>query len=154
MSLVKINKVNILNNPAKFTDDLELEVTFDVVENLEDDLEWKLIYVASGTNEAYDQILDTVSVGPVEAGLNQFSLKCAAPDPSKILNEDIIGPSALLLVCSYKGQKFVQVGYYLNNEYVDENLKFNPPANPVIESIERNIAVDQPRVTTYQIDWK
>lgn len=36
MSLVKINKVNILNNPAKFTDDLELEVTFDVVENLED----------------------------------------------------------------------------------------------------------------------
>lgn len=36
MSLVKINSVKIANNPAKYTDDIELEVSFDVVEDLEE----------------------------------------------------------------------------------------------------------------------
>ena len=32
------------------------------------DLEWKIIYVGSAESEEYDQVLDSVLVGPVPAG--------------------------------------------------------------------------------------
>ena len=36
------------------------------------DLEWKLIYVGSAESEKYDQILDSVLVGPVYPGQYRF----------------------------------------------------------------------------------
>ena len=36
------------------------------------DLEWKVIYVGSAESAAYDQVLDTVLVGPVPAGRHMF----------------------------------------------------------------------------------
>jgi histone chaperone ASF1 len=38
---------------------------------------------------------------------------------SKIPEEDIIGVTVLLLTCSYQGQEFIRVGYYVSNEYVE-----------------------------------
>ena len=66
MSVVGLLGVNILNNPAKFTDKYEFEITFECHEQLEKgkavfhllwglvlivaDLEWKLTYVGSATS--------------------------------------------------------------------------------------------------------
>ncbi len=36
------------------------------------DLEWKLIYVGSPESEKYDQVLDSVLVGPVAPGSYRF----------------------------------------------------------------------------------
>ena len=36
------------------------------------DLEWKVIYIGSAENEAHDQELDSVLVGPVPVGVNKF----------------------------------------------------------------------------------
>ena len=36
------------------------------------DLEWKIIYVGSAENTDYDQVLDSVLVGPVPAGRHMF----------------------------------------------------------------------------------
>lgn len=36
------------------------------------DLEWKLTYVGSAESEKYDQVLDTVYVGPVAPGQYRF----------------------------------------------------------------------------------
>lgn len=33
----------------------------------------------------------------------------------------------MLLTCSYKYKEFIRVGYYVNNEYNDPELKENPP---------------------------
>jgi len=35
-------------------------------------LEWKIIYVGSAESEEYDQVLDTVYVGPVPEGRHKF----------------------------------------------------------------------------------
>lgn len=57
------------------------------------------------------------------------------PDPCKVLDQDIIGVTVILLTCSYKDREFVRVGYYVNNDYVDSEMKENPPAKPVIEKV-------------------
>lgn len=75
------------------------------------------------------------------------------PDPSKIREEDIIGVTVLLLTCSYLGQEFVRVGYYVNNDYDDEQLREEPPPKLLIDKVQRNILADKPRVTKFPINF-
>lgn len=138
------------------------------------DLEWKIVYVGSAEDEQYDQTLDCIMVGPVPVGVNKFVYQVSpsfpppyqfpnrpspsnpqadAPNHSLIPPTDITGVTVVLLTCSYRGQEFVRVGYYVNNEYDDEALKAEPPATPIIEKLVRNILADKPRVTRFPIKW-
>ncbi|KAK3036532.1 hypothetical protein RJ639_030973 [Escallonia herrerae] len=117
------------------------------------DLEWKLIYVGSAEDETYDQLLESVLVGPVNVGNYRFVFQADPPDPSKIREEDIIGVTVLLLTCSYLGQEFVRVGYYVNNDYDDEQLREEPPQKVLIGKVQRNILTDKPRVTKFPINF-
>ncbi|ROW02462.1 hypothetical protein VMCG_06146 [Cytospora schulzeri] len=153
MSAVTLLGVNILNNPAKFTDNYQFEITFECLEQLEKDLEWKLTYVGSATSDQYDQELDTLLVGPIPIGVNKFIFEADAPDTKRIPDAEVVGVTVVLLSCAYDGREFVRVGYYVNNEYDDEQLQADPPAKPIIEKIRRNILAEKPRVTRFAIKW-
>ena len=84
MSKVQINNVVVLNNPATFASPFQFEITFDCMENLEDDLEWKLTYVGSAESSAHDQVLDTIYVGPVPEGRHMFVFQVGRWDAWKI----------------------------------------------------------------------
>jgi histone chaperone ASF1 len=95
-----------------------------------EDLEWKIIYVGSGIvythniylklyhalfsfpaeSETYDQVLDTVYVGPVPEGRHMFVFQAEPPQPSKIPVADAVGVTVVLLTCSYRSQEFIRVG--------------------------------------------
>ena len=120
------------------------------------DLEWKIIYVGSAESEAYDQILDSVLVGPVPAGrhkfvfqvcnpiktsmivigvawlfmLRQLCMQADPPKPERIPVADAVGVTIVIITCTYHGHEFVRVGYYVNNEYSDAELRENPPEKP------------------------
>lgn len=51
------------------------------------------------------------------------------------------------------GQEFVRVGYYVNNDYDDEQLREEPPPKVLIDRIQRNILADKPRVTKFPINF-
>ena len=38
-----------------------------------------------------------------------------------------MGVTVVLLTCAYRSQEFIRVGYYVNNEYENPELKENPP---------------------------
>jgi histone chaperone ASF1 len=116
-------------------------------------LEWKLTYVGSAESEKYDQILDTVFVGPVAPGQYRFVFQADPPDFSRIPADDVVGVTIILLTCCYREQEFIRVGYYVNNEYAEDALKENPPAQPQIDQLLRNILADKPRVTKFPIEW-
>lgn len=82
-----------------------------------------------------------------------FHIQADPPDPSKIRDEDIIGVTVLLLTCSYLGQEFIRVGYYVNNDYDDEQLREEPPPRVLIDRVQRNILADKPRVTKFPINF-
>ncbi|KAK7955079.1 hypothetical protein PG988_015773 [Apiospora saccharicola] len=151
MSVVSLLGVNILNNPAKFGDKYVFEITFECLEQLEKDLEWKLTYVGSATSDQYDQELDSLLVGPIPVGVNKFVFEAEAPDTKRIPDADVLGVTVVLLTCSYDGREFIRVGYYVNNEYETEELNADPPAKPIIEKIRRNVLADKPRVTRFAI---
>ncbi|KAK9197092.1 hypothetical protein WN943_005226 [Citrus x changshan-huyou] len=153
MSTVNIANVTVLDNPAPFLSPFQFEISYECVTPLKDDLEWKLIYVGSAEDETYDQLLESVLVGPVKIGNYRFVLQADPPHPSKIREEDIIGVTVLLLTCSYLGQEFVRVGYYVNNDYGDEQLREEPPQKVLIDTVQRNILSDKPRVTKFPINF-
>ena len=59
----------------------------------------------------------------------------------------------VLLTCSYNGQEFIRVGYYVNNEYTDPALVENPPSALLLDRVQRSILADQPRITRFPIDF-
>jgi ASF1 like histone chaperone len=81
------------------------------------DLEWKVIYVGSASGPQYDQELEDVVVGPVPVGLSKFVLSTPPPDPKLVPEDDLLGATVVLICCSYKGQEFIRVGYWINNTY-------------------------------------
>ncbi|KAJ8306440.1 hypothetical protein KUTeg_016985 [Tegillarca granosa] len=122
MAKVNICNVRVLDNPSPFLNPFQFEITFECLEDLSEDLEWKIIYVGAAESEEYDQTLDSVLVGPVPGG-------------------------------RHIAKEFIRVGYYVNNEYQDQELKENPPSSPIYSKLERSILATQPRVTRFKIDW-
>ncbi|CAI5941592.1 unnamed protein product [Closterium sp. NIES-64] len=153
MSAVTITQVKVLDNPGPFLSPLRLEISYDCIRPLEDDLEWSIVYVGSANDPAYDQVLESVLVGPVNVGSFRFILEADPPEVSKIAEGEILGVTVLLLTCAYRDQKFIQVGYYVNNEYVDEQLQQEPPPKVVFDKLSRNIWAEKPRVTKFAINW-
>lgn len=61
--------------------------------------------------------------------------------------------TVILIICSYREQEFVRVGYYVNNEYTEEIDPENPPRPVDLSKLQRNILADKPRVTRFAIEW-
>lgn len=155
MSVVNVTNVTVLDNPAPFTNPFQFEITFECLADLPSDLEWKIIYVGSAESEAYDQVLDSILVGPVPVGVSKFVFQADAPNADKIPDGDILGITAVLITCSYRSQEFIRVGYYVNNEYSTPELlaELAPGARPDVRQLTRDIHVDKPRVTRFAINW-
>ncbi|KAJ6926526.1 ASF1-like anti-silencing family protein [Populus alba x Populus x berolinensis] len=75
MSAVNLTNVTVLDNPAPFLSPFQFEISYECLTPLKDDLEWKLIYVGSAEDETYDQLLESVLVGPVNVGNYRFVLQ-------------------------------------------------------------------------------
>jgi len=142
-----------------FRDGFGFEITFECREPGlgEEELEWKLIYVGSAADEKFDQELDSVLVGPVTIGRNQFVFQGPGPDPDKIPEKDLLGVTVLLLTCSYKQREFIRIGYFINNDLAESLAQMEtPPTNirAIVHEMRRNIEnATTPRVTKFNIDW-
>jgi len=153
MSYITVTNVQVLENPTTYRSPFIFEISFDCLHELKEDLEWKIIYVGSAESEKYDQVLDSTLVGPVMVGLNKFVFQTEPPNAAEIPDKDVLGVTVVLITASYKGQEFIRIGYYVNNEYDTEELRLSPPEKHDLTKVVRNILADKPRVTRFQIDW-
>lgn len=148
-----ISNVNVHNNPAKFLSNYTFEIKFECLEQLTQELEFKLVYVGDAKEDKQDQVLDVVVIDAVAPGTYKFVFEAPPPDPKKLPNDADVDVSVILLLALYRNQEFARVGYYVFTEYDDPELRENPPVKVDFEKLNRNIAVDEPRVTTFPIVW-
>lgn len=152
MAKVQLCNITVMDNPSQFLNPFQFEITFECIEELKEgkfpkiwwkaifsnfslDLEWKMIYVGSAESEEYDQVLDSVFVGPIPEGKHMFVFQADPPNVSRIPENDAIGVTVVLLTCSYRAQEFIRVGYFINNEYNDPELKENLPSPPQFDKV-------------------
>ena len=153
MSSINILNIIVQNPEAHFTDPFKFEIVFECLSELKKEIEWKMIYIGSADDEKYDQILDTLEIGPLELGSMKFVFDANAPDYKKIPEGEILGVTAILLCCSYNNQEFFRCGYYLNNIYDNEEMNLNQPEIIQIDHVVRSVLADKPRITRFDIDW-
>ncbi len=91
--------------------------------------------------------------------------QAAAPLASRIPASDFIGVTVILLSCSYNEQEFVRIGYYVNTEFEEGELKSqfdlaqldptvaSPDPSAHVERLVRNVLANKPRVTKFNIKW-
>lgn len=59
-----------------------------------------------------------------------FCAQADAPNTGLIPESDAVGVTVVLITCTYRSQEFIRIGYYVNNEYTDPELRENPPIKP------------------------
>ena len=154
-----MSSVNVLNiipkNPiTKFTEPYSFEIIFEVLSELKNEIEWKMIYITS-ENQKNDQILNEIEIDPPsQLGQMRFEFTGDAPKIEKIPENDVIGVAAILLCCSYNNQEFFRCGYYLNINYDNEEMNINMPEKIAVDHLMRNLLADKPRIVRYEIDWE
>jgi histone chaperone ASF1 len=135
------------------TEHLSFEITLEVNRELEQDLEWKLVYVGSAKSTQHDQVLDSIDIGPLTPSTVKFIFDAPAPDLQKVPPEDRFEVSAIYFSVSYRAQEFVRIGYYMRHEYDCEELQNDPPAELDIRRVTRTMDMANPHVTRYPIKW-
>ena len=50
-------------------------------------------------------------------------------------------------------QEFIRVGYYVSNEYSEDELRESPPEVPILEKLTRVILAESPRVTRFPCEF-
>lgn len=153
MSRVRISNVKLDQPEGRFDEPFHFEITFNCVESIRHDLQWKVIYVGSANSLDQDQTLEDVCVGPVPLGCNCFRLEAPAPDPRRIASADLVGITALLITSSFQGHEFARVGFYVEVSYDTPELAAAPPAAPAYDHLRRRVVIEHPRVTEFSIDW-
>mmetsp|Transcript_4263 Transcript_4263/g.11627 ORF Transcript_4263/g.11627 Transcript_4263/m.11627 type:complete len:235 (+) Transcript_4263:338-1042(+) len=153
MALVNVVNMVVLDNPCNFQNPFQFEITFECLQELQDDLEWKVLYVGSAHDATKDQVLDEILVGPVPVGINKFCLQADAPTVDDL--PEVLGVTVVLVTCCYKEREFCRVGYYVNNELVGHDVERDgPPPSPLpLDRVQRQILADKPRVTKFPIAW-
>ena len=127
MACVNVTNITVLDNPSRFSNPFQFEVSFECLAPLDDDIEWKLIYVGSAESDDHDQVLDEVCVGPMQVGGYKIVFQADAPDPRRIPPHDLIGVTVILLSCYYKEREFIRIGYYVSSEVSAARPFFSPP---------------------------
>ncbi len=98
------------------------------------------MYVGSAYNSSLDQTLDSILVGPIPVGRHQFVFEVDPPDPEKILKEDLVGVTVVLIQALYHSQEFIRIGYYVNNDYKTEEMRNEPPAEPQLKEVSNDLS--------------
>ena len=148
MAAVNITNVVVMDPPGcAFLHPFKFDITFECISPLEDDLEWRVIYVGSAASKEYDQELESFLVGPVPVGVNRFVFEAPPPKPQLFPTPtEIPGVTVVLLSCSYRQQEFVRIGYYCAVDYYLE------PATTEEERLRREqdmpATPDWPRLKT------
>ena len=156
-----MSQINVLNiipkNPiTRFLDPYIFEITFEILSEIKKEIEWKMLYVISDKSEE-DQILGQEKFSPqnqLRIGRNKFEFKGEAPIIEKIPQNDILGASAILLICSYGNNEIFRCGYYLNISFDNEEMDIKIPDIIDANHLIRNLLYEKPRISIPYYEWE
>eukprot|EP00397_Hematodinium_sp_SG-2012_P046335 GEMP01052308.1.p1 GENE.GEMP01052308.1~~GEMP01052308.1.p1 ORF type:complete len:199 (+),score=33.28 GEMP01052308.1:95-691(+) len=154
MAAINMTSVKPTKPIAPARDAISIEVLFDVVTPLEEDVEMRMFFIWSTKNEKLDQELDTCDVGPLDsAGVRRFTMMGSTPDFFALPRKSQLDVCAIYVSAIYKNKEFCRVGYYVKHEYLGLTEDEEPPTVLDIDRIERVIDVRNPLITHWDNSW-
>lgn len=136
---VNVTNIVISSQQEPFEKNYTFNISYECLRPIPSDLNWKVIYVGSAESAEYDITLLDVDLDPHKvAGTYKLPLNVTAPSAGAIKD---LGLTVILITCSFKGQEFIRVGYWMNVFKDDTGV------------LKREILAEKPRVTRFPIYW-
>ena len=155
MGYLNITNIEFKEGSRRITDPLQLEVKFDCLKDIENEVEWRFIYVADPDADSKDQILDQIFMDKLEYGVNNFDWEVSPPDYSKLANPyDLFDTTIIMIVVLIEGREFFRCSYLLTHEYDSEEMRESPPDQIEWERLTRKIKTGNPVITIKEIAWE
>ena len=160
MSLINIQNVVCMQNIQQLNDILSFKIRFDCLENINQEIEWKVTFISDPSDNKQDQILDQFVMGPLQKGTMEFQIQVDSPNYSKV--SQILEVSGLTISCSFYDQVFFICGYYVNHyiqdeqyrQWYEEQVQNGVQVGLDLQKVVRHIDSQNPRVTNCKIEWE
>jgi len=154
MASINITQVRALAPKCLATEKISLEIHFNVLQVLEEDMELKMFFIWSTKNDKLDQELDAVDIGPLKnIGNCKILMEGSTPDFYAIPRKAQLDVSAIYIAASYRGKEFCRIGYYVKHSCIGLAEDDDGPPVLDINQVERSIDVQNPLVTHWDILW-
>ena len=117
---VNVTKIEVKNPQDSFLAPIKLNIFFEVKEELVEgkpprltlELEWKIVYVGSAENSAFDQVLEQFIMNKLSKGDMTFEISINHPDPTKIPASELTGASVIMVCAFYRNQEFFRFEFF------------------------------------------
>ena len=153
MASVQLIEIELISpNPALYATLLQFRIVFEVLDDLEDDMEVHVVWVGSFTSSSFDQLLDELLISQLRVGIYDFVWPVPAPQLDLIPQEDILGVTLLFVSLRYRDQEFLRAGFFVDVDFITEAHQLNPPQAVRVEHITRRVTAS-PHITTMRIFW-
>ena len=155
MGYINITDIAFESSTDPVAAPFRLRIKQDCLKELGCELEWRFIYVGDPQNSRHDQVLDAITLDRLEYGPNEFEWEVPPPDYAKIPNEhDVFDSSIVVLLALVDNREFFRCSYLIAHEYVDPDLRENPPEETLWAQLQRRIRVDNPVIKIQPIAWE
>ena len=155
MGYLNITNIEFKQGNGSIRESLLLEVKFDCLKDINNEICWRLIYVADPDEDKHDQILDEIFMDKLEYGVNNFDWEVSPPDYSKLSNPyDVFDTTILMVIVLIEGREFFRCSYLVTHEYDNEEMRDNPPDQIDLDKLVRKIKTDNPVITIKEIAWE
>jgi len=155
MGYLNVTNITIEESITHVSKPFTLTIQFECLKPLNDEVEWKFIYVGDSHDVKHDQVLDTIVMDQVEYGCNEFSWEVDQPKYDLVPDQTEILDSTIIMVeASFKEKLFFRCSYLIRHFYKDQELSDNPPDAVNFDMLFREILLANPIVTIYELAWK
>lgn len=104
MGYFNITNIQFLQSTQGLTDSFNLKIKFECLRHINQEIQWKVLYVADSEDRACDQELDSIFMNDLAVGASEFDWVVPQPDYSKIPNPaEIFDSTLLMIIVSVKG---------------------------------------------------
>lgn len=154
MQKVRVTNIVVSDPVAPFASKIRLQFFLNASGALNEELEFKIVYVGSAESPAFDQLLEDVMISVKSEGNMSFEVAAEGPDYKQIPSvNDLLGMSAIIIVGLFKNNEFFRCSFFVNNTYTEELTEEFNEKNFNIEKVKREIITEKPRVILTEIDW-
>ena len=121
MASIQLKEIELQSpNPALYTTPFQFRLAVDVLDDLREDMEVRVVWVGSCATLAADQTLTEDLIGPLGLGTTQCTIDVPAPQWARVPESHLLGETIISVVLLFREKEFCRASYIVNVEYVDD----------------------------------
>lgn len=155
MGFIHVTNIHFSSSSDPVSSPFTVTIRLDCLRQLDEELEWRFVYVGDPEDSSHDQLLDFVVMDKIEYGPVEFDWEVPPPDYSKIPEENSVFDSSIIqIIALIRKTEFFRCSFLIAHDYESEELKTNPPERVDWTKLHRKIGTERPMMKIQEFPWE